>query len=92
MAKHGSPEKAHRSSERKRLYNLKVKRNIKELLKTARELIRAKKQKEAKEIVAKAVKYLDKAVTQGVLHRNNASRRISRLVTLFNKTFMTAKN
>jgi len=92
MAKHGSPEKAHRSSERKRLYNLRVKRNIKELVKTAREFIRSKKEKEAKESVARAIKYLDKAVTQGVLHRNNASRRISRLVTLFNKTFAPSKN
>ncbi len=92
MARHGSAEKAHRSSERKRVYNLRVKRNIKELVKTARELIKSRKEKEAREAVAKAVKYLDKAVTQKVLHRNNASRRISRLVTLLNKTFIPAKN
>lgn len=91
MAKHSSAEKAHRNSERKFVYNLRVKRNIKELVKTARELIRNKKEKEAREAVAKAVKYLDKAVTQNVLHRNNASRKISRLVTLLGKTFTPAK-
>jgi small subunit ribosomal protein S20 len=92
MAKHSSAEKAHRRSERKFVYNLRVKRNIKELVKTARELIKNKKEKEAREAVAKAVKYLNKSVTQNVLHRNNASRRISRLVILLNKSFTPAKN
>lgn len=92
MRKGSSAEKAHRSSERKYLYNLKVKRNIKELVKAARELIKNKKEKEAKETLSKAQKYLDKAVTQKVLHRNNASRRISRLVAMYNKTFTPAKN
>lgn len=92
MVKHSSAEKAHRNSERKFVYNLRVKRNIKKLVKAARELIKNKKEKEARETVAKAVKYLNKAVTQKVLHRNNASRRISRLVGLLNKSFTPAKN
>lgn len=92
MAKGSSAEKAHRKSVRRHLYNLRVKRNIKELVKTALELIKSKKEKEAREAVAKAIKYLDKAVTQGVIHRNNASRRISRLVQFMNKNLSVTKN
>jgi len=92
MLKHSSAERAHRNSERKFVYNLRIKRNIKELVKTARELIKSKKEKEARETVTKAIKYLNKAVTQKVLHRNNASRRISRLANLLNKSFTPTKN
>jgi small subunit ribosomal protein S20 len=36
--------------------------------------------------VRQAISVLDKAVKKGVLHKNNASRRKSRLVALLNRT------
>jgi small subunit ribosomal protein S20 len=40
--------------------------------------------------VQQAISVLDKAVKKGVLHKNNASRRKSRLAALLNRTQGTA--
>lgn len=40
----------------------------------------------AKEKLTKAVEAIDKAVTKGVLHKNTAARKKSRLAKKFNKT------
>ena len=62
-----------------------MKINIKTLVKAVRTSILEKKIDEARGSLNKAIKSLDKAVTQGILHRNNASRRISRLILQINK-------
>ncbi|HEY4715529.1 MAG TPA: 30S ribosomal protein S20 [bacterium] len=85
MAIHKSAQKAHRASLRKKRYNTAVKINIKTLVKAVRTSILEKKIDEARGSLNKAIKSLDKAVTQGILHRNNASRRISRLILQINK-------
>jgi small subunit ribosomal protein S20 len=41
---------------------------------------------EAREQVIAAIRALDKAAQKGVIHRNNAARRKSRLMRLFNKS------
>lgn len=48
-------------------------------------LIEAGRLEEAREIVRTAVSALDKAAQKGVIHKNNAARRKSRLMRKFNK-------
>jgi len=39
----------------------------------------------AEQAVARAVRYLDKTASKGVIHKNNAARRKSRLMSKFNQ-------
>jgi len=55
-------------------------------VKKARRLIAAGEIKEAQKVVQQAISALDKAAEKGVIHRNNAARRKSRLVKLLNKS------
>lgn len=84
MANHKSALKRHRQSEKKRIRNTAVKSTIKTSIKGIRESIKAGDAKEAATRLKKTGTQLDKAVTKGVLHRNNASRKISRLTTAVN--------
>ena len=49
-------------------------------IKTARAEIKAGKVEDARAATLSAIRTLDKAVSKGVIHRNNAARRKSRLV------------
>ena len=51
----------------------------------AKKLIDAKELDEAREAVTQAISALDKAVKKGVIYRNNASRRKSRLMKKLNE-------
>jgi small subunit ribosomal protein S20 len=84
LANHKSALKRHRQSEKKRIRNTAVKSTIKTTIKGVRESIKNKNAEEAALGLNKAGSQLDKAVTKGVLHRNNASRKISRLTTAVN--------
>lgn len=46
---------------------------------------------QAKAQLKEAVKQIDMAVTKGVLHKNTAARKKSRLATMLNKTAETSK-
>ncbi len=84
MANHKSALKRHRQSEKKRIRNTAVKSTIKTSIKGVREAIKSGNAEEAVLGLNKAGSQLDRAVTKGVLHRNNASRKISRLTTAVN--------
>jgi small subunit ribosomal protein S20 len=75
-----------RSSQRKAAYNQIVRSTAKSYVKKARQLIAAGQIDEAQAIVQNAIKALDKAAQKGVIHKNNAARRKSRLVKLYNQT------
>jgi small subunit ribosomal protein S20 len=77
-----SAEKRLRQERKRRLYNRSVKSTVKTAIKKARLAIASGAQ--AEEAVRKAVSTLDRAVKKGVLHPNNAARRKSRLMKLFN--------
>lgn len=78
MANHASAIKRHKQSEKRRQRNASVKSSLRTAVKKAKETATAKTE-DAKSALQKAISELDKAVTKGVLHRRNASRRISRL-------------
>ena len=80
VANHKSALKRIRSSEKKRLRNRTVRSRTRTQIKKARVALDSGDVKNAVEATRQAISELDKAVTKGVLHRNNAARRKSRLM------------
>jgi len=72
-----------KKSRKNRERNVAVKSNIKKLTKEAEKLI-ASKSKEAAEAVKKAISAIDKATENGIIHRNAAARKKSRLMAKLN--------
>lgn len=81
-----SAKKALRQSLRRKAKNLVHKKRIKTSLKELQKLISEKKIKEAKELLPKIYKFLDKAAKVGVIKKNAASRKKSRITKLVSKT------
>ncbi len=52
---------------------------MKNVIKNVRAALKAGNKEEARKALAQAIPVIDKAVSRRVLHRNNASRKISRL-------------
>jgi small subunit ribosomal protein S20 len=73
-----------RSSERKRLRNKPVRTALKTYVKTAQTHI-AQNEDTAAEDVVRAISELDKAAAKGIIHKNQAARRKSRLMAKLNK-------
>lgn len=79
MANHASSKKRNRQSEKRTARNRAIRTYVRKRLKDARSAIAAGDAAAAQEPVQKASVALSRAVTQGVLHRNTASRTISRV-------------
>lgn len=67
-----------RVDRKKRLHNLKIKTELKKIIKKFKTLVLEKKLDEAKEIFKQVVVKLDKATAKGIIHKNTASRHKSR--------------
>ena len=80
MANHKSALKRIRSSERKRLRNRNVRSSTRTMIKRARTTLQEGDPDASREAIREAIRTLDKAVSKGVVHRNNAARRKSRLM------------
>ncbi len=89
MANTKSAQKHIRADERKRVRNLTVRSRVKTLVKRAERAITVK-EVDTVEALRLACSELDKAATKGVIHKNNAARRKSRLMTKFNKANVAA--
>lgn len=87
MAHTRSAIKRIRQAERRRLRNQMVKSRVKTLIKRARAVIEAGNLEQARLSVGDAISALDRAAERGILHRNNAARRKSRLMKRYNATF-----
>jgi small subunit ribosomal protein S20 len=83
MANTKSAIKRIKTSERRRLRNQAVKSATRTSVKKARTAIAANPA-EAQDELKAAISALDRAVSKGVIHRNNAARRKSRLMKRFN--------
>ena len=79
MANHKSALKRHRQSLKRRARNVAVKSSLKTTIKKVREAITQKDSAKAQELFVQTTKAFDKAASKGVIHKNNAARRISRL-------------
>ena len=84
MATHKSAEKRHRQNEKRRIRNHALKSQLRTLVKRVLTAVEKKDASAAETELRVAARALDKAVTKGVLHRNNASRRLSRLTLRLN--------
>jgi len=79
MNKHPSAQKRHRQSIKRQTRNQAIRSRVRTFVKRVRESVDARNSAEANERLKSATRAIDKAVTKGVLHRNTASRKISRL-------------
>jgi small subunit ribosomal protein S20 len=74
-----------RQNEKRRIRNRYYRTTARTFVKKARTEISAGSFDEAETVIRQAVKALDKAAQKGVIHRNNAARRKSRLMKALNK-------
>lgn len=82
MANTKSAKKRIRSNERKHQRNTVYRSRVKTMVKKAEQTIFAGKPDEA--AVREAISTLDKAAVKGIIHKNNAARRKSRLMKKLN--------
>jgi small subunit ribosomal protein S20 len=80
-----SAKKALRSSKRKRLVNLVSKEKMNKTVKAVKKLFVSTTKEGAKEALVLAYKALDKAAKKGVIKKNTASRKKSRLAKAIKK-------
>lgn len=74
-----SAKKALRGSKAKKAINDRNKKIVKESIKNIEKLVKEKKKDEAKKILPQAYSAIDKACKKGIIKKNNASRKKSRL-------------
>ena len=84
MANTKSALKMIRVSERKRAQNKPVRSAVKTYVSKAEQLIARSDIESATSAVIQAIRELDMAATKGVIHKNNAARRKSRLMHKLN--------
>ena len=71
--------KRKRADKKRRLHNLRLKRQLKSTLKKFQALLAAKNIQEAKKFLGNVFSQLDKAAKKNILHPNTAKRKKSRL-------------
>jgi small subunit ribosomal protein S20 len=86
MPRRRTSVKVTRASRKKHLRNLKVRQELKKILKKFQSLVVSKKIDEAKQILSKVVSTLDKAAKKGIIHKGTADRRKSRLMKRLTKS------
>lgn len=85
MANHDSTKKDIRRNARRRERNRQAITTMRTLARKVEEAIATGKRDEALAALTRAVPFIDHAVNRGILHRNTASRKISRLTLKVNK-------
>jgi small subunit ribosomal protein S20 len=80
LANHKSALKRIRSSEKKRVRNRLVRSRARTEVKKAQTLIQGGDLENARQATLEAIRTLDKAAVKGIVHKNNAARRKSRLI------------
>ena len=85
MAITHSAKKAIRSSSKKRIFNLRRKNTLTDTTKSLMKAITAKNIKEAEKLLPAAYKAIDKACKNGVIKKNTASHKKSRLALAIKK-------
>ena len=90
MANSKSAIKRLRSARRRYVRNRVYRGGARTATRKARHLIETGRFEDAREAVRVASSALDKAAQKGILHKNNAARRKSRLMKRFNAAFPSA--
>lgn len=79
-----SAEKRHKQNLKRRLRNRAAVSRVKTSIKKVEEALTAKKVEEAQKELKRAYSIIDQTASKGILHKNNAARKKSRLTALFN--------
>ena len=84
MANHKSAAKRNRQNTVRKARNTHIRTTMRHLVKQVREAVTAGDKEAAQTAFEKAVPYIAKTSTKGVIHKATASRKISRLSKLVN--------
>lgn len=84
MANHKSAEKRNKQNKKRRLRNASVKSQVKTLTKEVLSAVSGKDKEASQKAIASAISGINKAVSKKVIHKNTASRKISRLTKKVN--------
>jgi small subunit ribosomal protein S20 len=84
LATHKSAEKRDRQSKKHRERNITVKSALKTKVKAVITAVEGKKKKDSASALKAVIPALNKAAVKGVIHKKNASRKISRLTKKVN--------
>ena len=85
MANHKSALKRAKQSETQRIRNKGHKTRVKKAVKEVRTALTENTPVQAKETLVKAVSLIQKSASKGVIHKNQAARKVSRLTLQVNK-------
>lgn len=86
MAITSSAKKALRSSQRKRVFNVRRKAAIERVVKNIKKLVAEKKTDEARKLISLAYKAYDKAAKEHTIKKGAADRKKSRLARFIQNT------
>ncbi len=86
MANTASAEKRNRQAQKRRVRNIQVRTGVKSAVKKVRDAITKGDPNAARQALHAAAKTIEKAASKGVVHKNAASRKISRLAKAIAKT------
>jgi small subunit ribosomal protein S20 len=81
-----SAKKELRKALKRRVWNLQRQKTMKGALKKVEKLVLAGREDEAKKLIPAAYQAIDKAAKRGVIKKNTAARKKSRLTKLLNKS------
>ncbi|MDQ5988187.1 MAG: 30S ribosomal protein S20 [Syntrophus sp. SKADARSKE-3] len=84
MASHKSAIKRAKQSEKRQLRNTAAGTSVKTAIKKVLSAVTAKDKEGSKEVLATTIPQISKAAAKGILHKRNASRKISRLTRKVN--------
>jgi len=90
MANHASAEKRNRQSKARRLRNRMNKSKVHTAIRRVDDALAAGSQDAAQEVLKKAMSVIHKTAGKGSIHKNTASRKISRLAKRVNRTLAAA--
>ena len=90
MANHKSAVKRARQNEKRRIHNRTIRSNYRTEIKKFNTLIEAGNKEEAAAALPAVQKVIDKACSSGIIKKNNASRKKSRLTISLNKALAAA--
>jgi len=84
LANHKSALKRNKQNAVRSARNTHIRSTMRTYVKQVREAVSGGNKDEAKTALVRAISYIDKAATKGVIHKATASRKISRLNKLLN--------
>jgi len=85
LANTKSAMKQARQNEKRRVHNRRYRSTARTEIKKVQRLVAAGEIQQAEENIVAAISALDKAAQKGVIHKNNAARRKSRLLRFLHK-------